>query len=197
MQKTFFTSDLHIGHANSIQFDNRPFASVEEMDAELIRRWNNKVGKDDLTVVLGDFIWKSRNCDAHEIIRQLNGQIILARGNHDVFLKSNSKARNALLDVRDFVDICVELEDGTKRRVFGSHYYMPLYLGARRNGIHLHGHSHASKEAHVETQIAELVESYGLRTEAYNVGTMHWGYEPVTLDEILHAGKQVIPMPEE
>ena len=67
MGKIFFTGDLHFGHANVIAFDNRPFKTVEEMDAELIRRWNSKVGKGDLTYVLGDMIWKARNDDAPEL----------------------------------------------------------------------------------------------------------------------------------
>ena len=79
MGKIFFTGDLHFGHANVIAFDNRPFKTVEEMDAELIRRWNNKVGKGDLTYVLGDMIWKARNDDAPELIKSLNGQIILIK----------------------------------------------------------------------------------------------------------------------
>ena len=43
MGKIYFTSDNHFGHEGVIRFDNRPFASVEEMDAEMIRRWNAKV----------------------------------------------------------------------------------------------------------------------------------------------------------
>lgn len=35
MGKIFFTGDLHFGHANVIAFDNRPFKTVEEMDANL------------------------------------------------------------------------------------------------------------------------------------------------------------------
>ena len=77
MGKVYFTGDLHFGHENVLAFDNRPFKTVEEMDAELIRRWNSKVGKGDLTYVLGDMIWKARNDDAPELIKSLNGQIIL------------------------------------------------------------------------------------------------------------------------
>ena len=43
MQKIFFTADTHFGHENVIQFDKRPFASADEMDEEMIKRWNNKV----------------------------------------------------------------------------------------------------------------------------------------------------------
>lgn len=75
--KVFFTGDLHFGHENVLKFDNRPFTTVEEMDAELIRRWNNKVSKCDLVYVLGDMIWKTHNDDAPSLIKSLNGQIIL------------------------------------------------------------------------------------------------------------------------
>ena len=32
----YYMSDLHIGHANAIKFDNRPFADVNEMNNEIL-----------------------------------------------------------------------------------------------------------------------------------------------------------------
>lgn len=192
MGKIFFTSDLHFGHERVLQFDRRPFATVEEMDAELIRRWNAKVGKGDLVYVLGDMIWKTRNNDAPSLIKSLNGQIILIKGNHDRFLH-NSKAKAALAGVKDYDDICVTLEDGTKRRCILSHYFIPMYNGHHHQGIHLHGHSHFTDEADIEINIADKLNEMGFHNEIYNVGCMYWNYEPVTLDEIIHGSKKKRP----
>jgi addiction module RelB/DinJ family antitoxin len=184
LQKVFFTSDLHFGHENVLRFDNRPFSSVEEMDAELVRRWNTKVGKGDLVYVLGDLIWKSRNGDAHNLIKSLNGQIILIKGNHDRFLH-NAQAKAALAGIKDYDDICVTLEDGSVRRCILSHYFIPFYNGHRYQAIHLHGHSHFTDEADLELKMAKELNEIGFKSEIYNVGCMHWDYAPVTLDEIL------------
>ena len=184
LQKVFFTSDLHFGHENVLRFDNRPFASVEEMDAELVRRWNEKVGKGDLVYVLGDLIWKSRNGDAHSLIRSLNGQIILIKGNHDRFLH-NAQAKAALAGIKDYDDICVTLEDGSVRRCILSHYFIPFYNGHRHQAIHLHGHSHFTDEADLELKMATELNESGFKNEIYNVGCMYWDYAPVTLAEIL------------
>ena len=35
----YFTSDLHLGHANAITFTQRPFADVEEMDRMMDHMW--------------------------------------------------------------------------------------------------------------------------------------------------------------
>jgi len=192
MQKVFFTSDLHFGHENVIRFDNRPFASVEEMDAELIRRWNDKVACGDLVYVLGDMIWNTKGDDAVTLIKSLNGQIILIKGNHERFLH-NAQAKKALAAVKDYDEISVTLEDGTARRCVLSHYFIPMYNGHRNQAIHLHGHSHFSDEADYEIDFAAYLNTHGIQNEIYNVGCMYWNYEPVTLDEIIHHGKTIRP----
>ena len=134
-QKIFFTSDLHFGHENVLRFDDRPFETVEEMDDELIKRWNDKVGKGDIVYVLGDLIWKTATNEAVQIIKRLNGQIVLIKGNHDRFLH-NAAAKKALAGIKDYDDISVTLDDGTVRRCILSHYFIPFYNGHRYNAVH-------------------------------------------------------------
>ena len=43
----FFTSDQHFGHEKVLEFDRRPFSSTEQMETEMIARWNRKVKQDD------------------------------------------------------------------------------------------------------------------------------------------------------
>ena len=185
----YFTSDLHFGHKNIIKFDNRPYFTVQEMNEDLIERWNNRVGISDLTYVLGDLCWKSDCGCIQDTLRRLNGQIILIKGNHDHWLHNTGNKR-LLAGVKDYDDIKVTLKDGTVKRCILSHYFMPLYNGHYYNAIHLHGHSHNTKEADEEAKIAKCLNENGYPNEIYNVGCMLWDYEPVTLDEILDKNKE-------
>ena len=50
----WFTSDLHLGHRAVINFQDRPFGTVEEMNEALIKNWNFLVAKNDTVYILGD-----------------------------------------------------------------------------------------------------------------------------------------------
>lgn len=79
--RIFVTADLHLGHANIIKYCNRPFENVEEMNAIIIKKWNERVKDDDLVYVIGDMIF---NASINKnLIDYLNGRIILITGNHD------------------------------------------------------------------------------------------------------------------
>lgn len=87
----FFTSDTHFFHDRIIDFCKRPFNNVDEMNEELIRRWNSVVGKNDIVFHLGDFAWGGPP-KWNSILERLNGHIYLILGNHDMKnLKENSK----------------------------------------------------------------------------------------------------------
>lgn len=77
-----FTSDWHIGHANSIKFDERPFKDLDHMHRVLINNYNAQVPKDGLCYFLGD-IGMSNNETLSKVLAQLNGTKILILGNHD------------------------------------------------------------------------------------------------------------------
>lgn len=180
MNKIFFTSDTHFGHDNVLRMDKRPFANVDEMQEQMIKKWNNKVSPGDIVYVLGDFIWNTRR--ASDIMKALNGQVILIQGNHD---RVDSKMKKHLGGLKDSDFVHIKLEDGRVKECILSHYFMPFYRNHYYGSIHLHGHSHSTKEHSEELRIAKELNEKGFLNEIYNVGCMHWDYEPVTLDEIL------------
>jgi calcineurin-like phosphoesterase family protein len=78
----YFTSDLHLGHANIIKLCNRPFSSLEEMNETLIANWNARVTNGDEVYVLGDLMF--RVIDSPEkYLTRLRGKKHLILGNHD------------------------------------------------------------------------------------------------------------------
>ena len=82
MKGIWFTSDTHFSHANIIKYCHRPFASVEEMDEQLVSRWNAAVGPNDTVYHLGDFAVGDGKRFAKRVSR-LNGRIKILPGSHD------------------------------------------------------------------------------------------------------------------
>ncbi len=79
---TWFTSDTHFGDHRVLNLYPRPYASVAEMDEDLVRRWNAVVGDDDEVWHLGDFARTPPHAAA--MLAQLNGRKHLVAGNNDV-----------------------------------------------------------------------------------------------------------------
>lgn len=80
--KIFFTSDTHFGDEKVLLLCGRPFSSVEEMDNEMIRRWNCVVPDDGIVFHLGDFGF-GKYKRGHELLKKLNGKKYFILGNHD------------------------------------------------------------------------------------------------------------------
>ena len=93
----YYISDLHFGHGNIIKFDQRPFATVEEMTHVLIRNWNSTVTNQDTVYILGDFCW-GKETDWIRILDKLNGNKVLIRGNHDIKDMSDKEDRGIDVD---------------------------------------------------------------------------------------------------
>lgn len=85
MRQRFFTSDLHFGHRNVIEYCDRPYKDVTQMNEKIVEQWNSQVGPDDEVWMLGDFGINKRMCFNEELISRLNGTKYIVIGNHDSF----------------------------------------------------------------------------------------------------------------
>lgn len=79
--------DLHLGHKNIIELEDRPFPDLDVMHQTIIDHWNMAIGEEELVIVLGDVTFKPQKGD--EIVPQLNGTKWLIRGNHDKSIKDS------------------------------------------------------------------------------------------------------------
>lgn len=168
---TFFTADLHFGHANIIKFCQRPWKTVEEMDAGLIERWNEVVTEQDEVWILGDVAmtgWRQ----ALSNVSLLAGRKHLIVGNHDAKLIAKP-FKSAFDTIEQLKTIRVPDEDapGKRQHVVLCHYPLAVWDRSHHGTFHLHGHCHASMMRPV----------YGRRVD---VGVDAWDYAPVSYSRI-------------
>lgn len=81
----YYIADPHFFHAKlNEQMDRRGFADVEQMNAYMLRRWNEKVRDNDEVVILGDLSWGKPE-ETNQLLARLKGRLYLIQGNHDRF----------------------------------------------------------------------------------------------------------------
>ena len=74
----FFTADSHFSNKDYSVLDRdfRPFETLEEMNNGIIKIWNEQAGENDTIYHLGDF-------GNYEMIKRLNGKVVLVCGNYE------------------------------------------------------------------------------------------------------------------
>ena len=134
---TYFTSDLHFGHANIIKYCNRPFQSADGMDEALISNWNSVVQQDDTIYILGDVFFCNEQ-RAKQIMSRLNGRKHLILGNHDRMIRKAKPMQDMFDQIHP--DLFETSMDGI--HVVMCHYPMLTWNRAHRGSFMLHGHCH-------------------------------------------------------
>lgn len=191
----YYISDTHFGHANIIRFDHRPFANTNEMEHALIKNWNERVTKDDVVYIIGDFCWGTEK-EWLRVLNQLNGAKVLVRGNHDL------KHPSATLKSK-FRKIC-DYEEITDNgiHIIMSHYPHLFYKSSYNGDTwHFCGHTHnrTSEEFQRRNFVRKLIAdrkadiekngnpSYFNRGQIINVGCMmdYMNFMPRTADELI------------
>lgn len=79
----FVFSDPHFDSESIIKNGNRPFKSVAEMNATLIKNYNATIGKQDICYWLGDIMYGATKAKVSNLLRHLRGRKYLIMGNHD------------------------------------------------------------------------------------------------------------------
>ncbi len=80
---TYVYSDPHFDSEKIINYCNRPFKSVTDMNEALIANYNSVVGKNDLCYWLGDIMYGATKDKVRKVLSLMHGRKYLILGNHD------------------------------------------------------------------------------------------------------------------
>ena len=179
MPGVFLTSDTHFGHVNICKFTNyngspvRPWDDVNEMDEEMIKRWNETVGPKDKVYHLGDVVINRKSL---AILDRLNGDKVLIKGNHDIFKLSDYT--KYFRDVRAYhvMNGCILSHSPVHKESIA------------RFGTNIHGHTHGNrvrKLRGVNVKTGEMLYSDEIDPDYFCVSVEHTDYRPISFDDVL------------
>ena len=166
MSKIYFTSDLHL-------YGTRGFDNVEDMNNEILNRWNALITDDDEVYILGDSILNN-TIGGIEILKMLKGKKYYIYGNHD----TNDRIATMQVTLPDmtFLGWSDMLRIG-KRQFYLSHFptiTRTIDDAPNKQGvINLYGHTHQTDNF------------YNGNPYMYHVGMDSHNLTPVSLDEII------------
>ena len=159
----YFIADLHFGDSAIMAYENRPFESVEEMDAEMIARWNQRVTDEDRVFVIGDFS-KYEMVKDWEILSALHGTKILIKGNHDMHRTCEEWRSVGFAEVSDWPIIYND---------FFMLSHEPLYINSNMPYANIFGHVHGNPAYKTAS------------SQSVCVSVERIDYTPITLEEIM------------
>lgn len=163
----WWTSDWHLKHKNIIEYSQRPFKDVNEMDSAIINNINDLVLPDDRLFNLGDAIF-GKDIDlilSEYIDRIVCKNLFLVLGNHDV-KKIRSLARFFTILPAEYL-----YENGDTQIVL-SHYSMQSWWHMHKGVGHLYGHSHGKLTP---------LPNY----KSFDVGVDAWNFKPLSLPQVI------------
>ncbi len=179
----WFTADLHLGHANIIEYCRRPFADVDAMNRALVDRWNGVVADGDEVWVLGD-VALGTIAETLPLVAALAGRKVLVTGNHDRCWRGHGRRAEGW-DRRYREAGFDEIVHGETRIEVGGHDTVACHFPYRgdshdrdrfvdsrpvdRGRWLLHGHIH---------------DRWRQRGRMVNVGVDAWDYRPASETEV-------------
>jgi calcineurin-like phosphoesterase family protein len=168
MAKIWLTSDTHFAHDRDFIWKARGFKNVNEMNKEIVRRWNSVVSEEDTVYHLGD-VMLGDNSIGLSLLKQLNGTIYIAFGNHDT--QSRIDAYRECHNVAG-VQMGYRIKVG-KRTGILTHYPTITANGSDTRTLNFFGHTHQTENFYED------------RPYMYHVGLDSHDCYPVLLEDAL------------
>jgi calcineurin-like phosphoesterase family protein len=162
----YFMADLHLGHANVIKFDKRPFKDVNEMNSTLLRNIEETLKEGDNFYYLGDFSFIS------DTMSRVFMRRIAATKAHLFFIRGNHDKKDIIKLYQEYGTYLGEQKTVTvnDQVIVLNHYRMDVWDRSHYGSWHLHGHSHQMLPPRPHKVI--------------DVGCMGYNYFPVEFAEI-------------
>lgn len=180
MPSVFLVSDTHFGHMGVCKFTRndgvtklRPYATPEEMDEDMIAKWNARVKPTDKIYHLGDVVINRKSLST---LSRLNGDKVLIRGNHDIF--RDDEYRQYFRELRAY-----HVMNG----MILSH--IPLHSDSLgRFGVNIHGHTHANrvrKARGVDVRTGEILYSDEIDPRYHCVCVEQTDFAPILFEDVI------------
>lgn len=164
LENVYVTADPHFGHKNIIEYEIRPFNSVEDMEKKLISNWNKVINNKSKIFVLGDFSFLGKE-ETKRVISNLNGRKILVLGNHD-------RAHSLMWWYDAGFDEVYKYPIVINEYLIMSHE-PPQYTPPNTPYLYIYGHVHSSEMYKTITKTSCCVS------------LERWGYSPVPIKTII------------
>lgn len=182
----YLISDTHLNHEKIIDYCDRPFENLSDMESTIITNWNSVVDYGD-TVLFGGDLAMADSSEAIRYSEKLNGNLVLLSGNHDEI--SKDEATFPVLESEYFT---YEFDNKTYE-FFYSHWPAGYSSKTDRNdsreqpkyseppdwfdGWNLHGHTHNNDLSNFPLINPE--------NKTINVGSELLDYTPISIENII------------
>ncbi|QTM06782.1 metallophosphoesterase [Brachyspira hyodysenteriae] len=164
----YFISDTHFFYMHAGR--KKIFNDCDAMHNFLINKWNEKIGKEDDVYIVGDFSNEIGYLKTTELLKSLNGNKYLIKGNNDNFLDNNKFDRKLFKFIKDYYILDIKRYSTIIKKIVLFHYPILEWEGYYNNTMLIHGHWHKDKKYH---------------RLAFNVACDIHDFSPLSINEIL------------
>lgn len=164
----YFTSDTHFFYMHSSR--KKLFNDYNDMHNFLIDKWNEKITNEDDIYIVGDFSNERGYLKTSELLKSLNGNKYLIKGNNDKFVNYAEFDSTLFKFIKDYYVLDIKNYNTIIKKAVLFHYPILEWEGYYDNTMLIHGHWHKNKKYH---------------HLAFNTACDIYNFSPLSINEIL------------